>query len=460
MASPSEKETSSTSSGGEDEDRSQGSGRLSIRKAGILTVLYLVQGLPFGFFLFTFTLHLREQRLSLAKITFISAVNLPWLLKFLWAPLADKYFWPSVGRRRSWILPAQGLLVVSLAVTGLLSHSLDLLGLMAFLTLVNFCAATQDIGVDGLAVDILEEHERGVGNSVQAAAYKIGMLGGGFGLTWILPHVGIKGCFFVMAGAVAVGMLVPVFLREGPVVEASGGGEEASGGGVEASGGGEEASPESIPFWSLFKSLFTRPGAPAFFAFILLVKVGDAIANPLFRLFLKDSGVSLSQINWSMNLAGMAATLIGSALCGFFIKFMGRRWALWITLVGQGLSHLAWAGLTPLGSELKGPALGWLYTVALWEHLVSGMLTVVVFTLMMDAVRKEVGSSQYTLLMCLHLGTAFIVGMGSGAYTQWLGYGVAFGTAGVFTLACGGLLPVLERRGYLAGHIPSQESHG
>ncbi|MBU1510288.1 MFS transporter, partial [Myxococcota bacterium] len=154
---------------------------LSPRKTLLFTALYLVQGLPFGFFLFTYPLILRAQGLSLTKITFLSVVNLPWLVKFLWAPLVDRYFWPRLGRRTSWILPMQLGLAASLALTGLFAMDLGINGLILCLLVVNFFAATQDIAVDGLAVDQLTPAERGHGNAIQSASYKIGMLGGGFG---------------------------------------------------------------------------------------------------------------------------------------------------------------------------------------------------------------------------------------------------------------------------------------
>ncbi len=408
---------------------------LSWRKVGLLAALYFVQGLPFGFFLFTFPLHLRAEGYSLFKITFLSVVNFPWLIKFLWAPLADRYFWTSVGRRRSWILPAQGGLLLTLLATGLLAPRLDLLGLMIMLSLVNLFAATQDIGVDGLAVDILEDHERGVGNSVQAAAYKVGMLGGGFGLTYMLKvGMGVSGCFFTMAAAVGLAMLVPIFLQERPAPGLVTGVAE----------GGER--PGAV---ALLLSLFRRQGIVVFLLFVLLVKSGDSIANPLFRLFLKDSRFSLGQINWTMNLGGILSTLLGSAVCGFVIMKLGRRLALVLTVAGQGLSHLVWALMALVGTSLP-----LVVGAALLEHLVSGMLTVVVFTLMMDAVRPEAGSGQYTLLMSIYGGVTFGLNIVAGGIVQWSNYAFAFTLAGALTLACLALVWPLAHEGYLEGRRP------
>jgi MFS family permease len=388
---------------------------LSWRKVGLLSSLYFVQGLPSGFLILTLPLYLYDLGMRLEKITAFAVVSLPWLLKFLWAPLADKYYWSRFGRRRSWILPAQAGLVLTLLATGLLVSRLTMVGFLVVLTIVSFCAATQDIGVDGLAVDILDDHERGVGNSVQAAAFKIGMIGGGAGLTWALSCLGIEACFYLMAGAVAVAMLAPLLLREPPPPSLVADQHEGR---------------QSMSVLRLVGQIFTRRGAAIFILLVLASKAGDSIANPLFRLFLRIGYLTKDQINYSMNIGGMIATLIGSAICGFIIMRIGRRAALWITLSAQGLSHLAWAAYGPLGLPLFHPPTGGafaaLWTIIVLEHLVSGMLTVVVFTLMMDAVRPEAGSGQYTLLMCVYMGAGILLNIASGWIALQGGFPVAY----------------------------------
>lgn len=431
-------------------DSASGAPRVSYRKLGLLTVLYLVQGLPFGFLIGWLPLYLFGQGLTMDKITFVTLVNFPWLLKFLWAPLADRYYVASFGRRRSWILPAQGAMVLSLLVAALWAPGLDLWGLMALLTLVNLCAATQDIGVDGFAVDVLEDHERGVGNSVQAAAYKIGMIGGGYGMLALFSPSspsGMVGCFYLMAGAVLVAMLVPLLLREPPpppVVQAV---HEGRGG---------------LSMGRIFLMLFTRRGAVVFLCMVLLAKAGDSIANPIFRLYLMAAGVTRAQINDAMNLGGMIATLVGSAVCGYVIMKVGRRAAFVLTVAGQGLTHLGWVALGVFFLPvLRAPdALGMqaVWAIALAEHLVSGMLTVVVFTLMMDAVRPEAGSAQYTLLSCIYGGVGLGLGMVSGSIVAAWGFPAAFTTAGLITFSCLLLVGGLRRNGYFSGTRPSLDA--
>jgi len=405
---------------------------LSPRKTVLFTALYLVQGLPFGFFLFTYPLILRAQGLSLTKITFLSVVNLPWLVKFLWAPLVDRYHWPRLGRRTSWILPMQIGLAVSLALTGWFSDRLDVNGLILALLVVNFFAATQDIAVDGLAVDQLAPEERGHGNAIQSASYKIGMLGGGFGLTLVLQQVGPQGCFYLMAACVVAVMPVMLLIQ---------GDREAP--------GETEAAPVT---WRVVAASFgefvARPGFGWLLIFLLTVKAGDAVANPLYRLCLKDAGFSLSQINWVMNLLGIVATLCGSLFTGFLMVRYGRLRCAVVALTGQLVAYLAWAvlaaGTWPFPD---GPPLPAVAVVAILEHATSGMITVVVFTLMMDAVAVGAAAAQYTLLMSLHLGIQYLMGIPSGSIVDFTSYSVAFTVAGGITLAVVGLLLPMRRAG-------------
>jgi hypothetical protein len=74
-----------------------------VTKIVLLFMLYIAQGLPFGFQVIALPLVLREHGHSLTAIAFTSALSLPWFLKPLWAPFVDGYG----ASRRAWILPAQ-----------------------------------------------------------------------------------------------------------------------------------------------------------------------------------------------------------------------------------------------------------------------------------------------------------------------------------------------------------------
>jgi hypothetical protein len=53
---------------------------------------------------------LLRERLSYSKIAVFTLSSYPYSLKLLWSPIVDARFIPSVGRRRSWIIPMQTVL--------------------------------------------------------------------------------------------------------------------------------------------------------------------------------------------------------------------------------------------------------------------------------------------------------------------------------------------------------------
>jgi MFS family permease len=148
-------------------------------KLGLLSSLYLSQGLPFGFFTQALPVLLRKQGLSLPAIGLAHLLALPWALKLLWAPPMDQYGSAKWGRRRGYILPLQCLSAALLLSLALPAAGLDTTLLMAAVLGVNLLAATQDVATDGLAVDLLAPEERGWGNGIQVAAYRVGMILGG-----------------------------------------------------------------------------------------------------------------------------------------------------------------------------------------------------------------------------------------------------------------------------------------
>jgi MFS family permease len=154
---------------------------------------------------------IRESGGSLTLVGFSALLSLPWLLKFLRAPLADRYFVPSFGRRKSWIVPAHmGMIVITLALAPLVKeHNLFVIAIL-FLVL-NLFAATQDIGVDSLAVDVLDKKELGAGNAAQISGFKLGNLFGGGVLLALAGVIGWRGGFLIMTACHALSVPVHIW---------------------------------------------------------------------------------------------------------------------------------------------------------------------------------------------------------------------------------------------------------
>src|SRR5262249_32041432 len=195
------------------EDRGLGTMARPVRTLAALSALYFTQGLPFGFQALALPVYLRQSGVALTTIGFLSALAAPWIIKPVWGPLVDRY-----GTRRRWIVPLQGGLALTCAAAALsppTSHA-GMVGLLALVFLMNLFAATQDVAVDGLAVDLLRPEDLGAGNTAQVVGYKVGMLTGGGVLVGLSADIGWRGLFLIMAGLTALALAVTLTVREAP----------------------------------------------------------------------------------------------------------------------------------------------------------------------------------------------------------------------------------------------------
>src|SRR5580658_5336162 len=94
---------------------------LGDRRMSAILFLSFASGLPFNLTNFTLQAWLASAGLSIKTIGIFSLAALPYNIKFLWAPVLDRYLPPILGRRRGWILIYQACLAVCIGIMGLCS---------------------------------------------------------------------------------------------------------------------------------------------------------------------------------------------------------------------------------------------------------------------------------------------------------------------------------------------------
>jgi len=349
----------------------------------LLTGLYLAQGLPYGFFTQALPVLLRDAGLSLKAISATSLLFLPWALKFLWAPLVDHW-----GTRRQWLLPLQSAAVVGALLLTQVDLERGFVAVLAAAFLFNLVAACQDVATDGLAVRILEPRERGLANGIQVGAYRIGMILGGGLLLWVFARTGWATMFACMAGLLALTILPVLSLRE-PARSAP------------------DASQGTAQLALGWLQRLRVPGMGAFVALVCFYKFGDSLVASLIGPFMHDAGLSKEMIALMKGTVGSVASLAGAALGGWYAFRAGRRRALLVCGLLQTASLLFYVAAA---MGVGGLAMFWAGNVA--EHLLGGMATVALFTLMMDASDPDHASTDYTLLAC-----AIVLAMGLANFT-------------------------------------------
>jgi MFS transporter, PAT family, beta-lactamase induction signal transducer AmpG len=352
-----------------------------LKKLLLLSSLYLSQGLPFGFFSQAVPVLLRKEGLSLPAIGATSLLALPWALKFLWAPLVDGVQGGHLGRRRAVILPLQAVAVFVALALAFVDPRAGIAVLLAGVLVTNLVAATQDIATDGLAVELLAPKERGLGNAIQVAGYRGGMILGGGALLIVFGRLGWRATFLAMAGILLVATVPIALFKEAPAPP------RATGTPLKLAAWLEVARQEGMGRWLLV---------------LVVYKSADAMATAMLRPFLVDLGLTLEHVGTLLGGVGFGAGLLGAVLGGLLVNPLGRRRAL--VLFG-GLQALS------VGAYLL-PALGldalWIIgAVAGFEHLCGGMATVTLFTLMMDRSRPESAGTDYTV-------QASVVGIATG----------------------------------------------
>jgi MFS family permease len=393
------------------------------RPLALLFLLYFAQGLPFGFQkeLGSF---FREARLSNPTISHSRALSLPWMIKVLWAPLVDRFGSERFGRRKSWIVPTLILLSLTCVAAAFFPPASGLFVLLALVGLMNLFASTQDIAVDGLAVDLLKGQELGIANIAQVVGYKAGMLFSAAVLVPLRPSIGWKGILYALGGIIFLWAISLIFWREPPPTTDI----------------AEKRSSLRAILQEMLASLHEK-GALWLVLFVGTYKIGEEMVDAMLRPFLIDAGYTVPQLARFIGSYGMVASLLGSVLGGYLAARVPPLTAVAICGVLRAFSVGGEWYLTVLGKP--GTTAVILVTIA--EHFCGGALTTAMFTYMMSRVNRAVGGTHYTLLACVEVLGKAPSGIFAGDLQVRLGYRGLFELATVLSFSFLLLLYPLRR---------------
>ncbi len=291
-------------------------------------------GLPLFFIIQLLPAWLLSYGLTVKTIAAFSLTQMPYVFKFLWAPLLDRYsLIPFLGRRRSWMLVSQIGLLAGMALYGMLNPQAQLKWVVLLSIAVAFLSATQDIAVDAFRREILSDKELGLGNSIHVNAYKIaGFIPGALSLI-LADHVPWQMVFFITALFMVPGLLMSLFVKE-PAAS--------------------KAAPKTLVSSVVepFVEFFTRQGwkyALFILAFMLLYKLGDSMATALQSTFVLKMGFSKTDLGTINKGIGLASSIAGGIFAGIWMLRLGINKALWVFGFAQTLAILAFVVLAHYG---------------------------------------------------------------------------------------------------------------
>jgi PAT family beta-lactamase induction signal transducer AmpG len=362
-------------------------------------VLGFASGLPVALTGGTLQAWATVENVSLEEIGFLTLVGSAYTLKFLWAPLLDRYVPPILGRRRGWMLVTQLLLAVSIMAMGMLSPGSALMPLALLAVLVAFFSATQDIVFDAYSTDVLHREERGAGVAIKVLGYRLAMVvsGGlamivadqwlGWGQTYVL-----MGILMLLCSAATLWAPEP----EQPV-----------------------RAPRSIGAAVVepFREFFSRQGAYTVLALIVLYKLGDAFAGALSTTFLiRGAGFGAAEVGTVNKVLGLLATIVGALAGGTLMARWGLYRSLMMFGILQAISNLGYwvIAISPKSMWLMATAVG-------IENLCGGLGTAAFVALLMGLCQQKFSATQFALLSALSaVGRIYLAGPLTPPLVNWL----------------------------------------
>jgi PAT family beta-lactamase induction signal transducer AmpG len=344
------------------------------RRMLIALVMGFAGGLPLFLTSTVLQAWMKESGVDLGTIGLFALVGLPYTLKFLWAPLMDRYVPSLLGRRRGWLLIWQLLLTASIALLAFSDPSRLLMMTAVAALLLSFFSASQDIVIDAYRRESLSDDEQGMGAALYVSGYRVGILLATGGGLIMADYMSYQSVYLVMASAMAASIIATLLAKE-----------------PEMSHGRPASLREAVI--DPFREYFTRNYAIAILLFIFLYKVGDTMASQMTIPFYLDLGFSKTEIGSIVKLFGFWATIAGGFMGGLLIMrfgiFFGLMWfGILQALSTAGFAVLAWIGYDPV-------ALGFVIT---FENLSAGLGTAAFVGFMASLTDKRFTATQYALL--------------------------------------------------------------
>jgi PAT family beta-lactamase induction signal transducer AmpG len=423
-------------------------------KPRVLIVLLLgfSAGLPFSLAGQTLQAWMTESGVDIRTIGLFAAVGTPYWAKPLWAPAVDALDVPVLsrflGRRRSWLILTQLMLIVAIILLALCEPAVSPWLVAGAALLVTTASATQDIVIDAFRIESLPENEQAAGMASYVAAYRIAVLISGAGALFLVSgfvELGLEkqaayhATYVAMATLVIVGVIATLLAAE-PKRSAV---AEADHAAHARENTWKRISTTAITSFSDFLS---RDSVVTVLAFVTLFKFADSLASALTTPFVLETGFSRVELATIIKGVGFAAAIAGGFAGGFIARAVSMATSLWIGGILQAVAILAFSWQAIVGRDAI-----WLTFAISAENFTSGIGTVIFVAYLSALCGNPLHTAtQYALLTALFALARTMFALGSGyiaAATGWMWYFAICTAASIPSFI---LLAWLQRSGHFA----------
>ena len=379
----------------------------------IILALGFCSGLPFGMLIDPLSYWLREADISRSTIGLLSWITLMFTFKALWSPFVDRLklpFLSLLGQRKSWLVLSQSLVVISIFGMSFSDPTNSLMVLVAFALSVSFFAATQDICIDAMRVELVLDHEQGEAASMYQGGWRIAFLVSQGVTFFIASYYDWSAAYFSIGILMGMLVLFSIFVIPEPKRPDS-----------------DLPGIESNPLKS-FKNLYLSPLKDLFeryfdnnillvFLLIIFYRFSDIVLGPMAMPFYVDTGFSKEEVAIVTNAFGIAMTMAGVFVGGLLIYRYNLMSVVFLGALLVMLTNIAFAWLDTIGHNVSALTV----TIAL-DNFSQGVASTALIALLSGLTNRSFTATQYAALFLLATFPATIIKGFSGFFVDSFGY--------------------------------------
>ena len=379
----------------------------------IILALGFCSGLPFGMLIDPLSYWLREADISRSTIGLLSWITLMFTFKALWSPFVDRLklpFLSLLGQRKSWLVLSQSLVVISIFGMSFSDPTNSLMVLVAFALSVSFFAATQDICIDAMRVELVLDHEQGEAASMYQGGWRIAFLVSQVFTFFIASYYDWSAAYFSIGILMGMLVLFSIFVIPEPKRPDS-----------------DLPGIESNPLKS-FKNLYLSPLKDLFeryfdnnillvFLLIIFYRFSDIVLGPMAMPFYVDTGFSKEEVAIVTNAFGIAMTMAGVFVGGLLIYRYNLMSVVFLGALLVMLTNVAFAWLDTIGHNVSALTV----TITL-DNFSQGVASTALIALLSGLTNRSFTATQYAALFLLATFPATIIKGFSGFFVDSFGY--------------------------------------
>ncbi len=380
-------------------------------------------GLPLLLILGTLSFWLREAGIDRSTIGYLTWVGLIYAFKWVWAPLVDRLSIPLLstlfGRRRSWLLFAQLLIVLGLVGMASIDPKVQLTPIVWCALLVAFGSATQDIALDAFRIESADSDHQAALAATYQTGYRLALIWAGAGVLWLAARAesgstsydpaAWQFAYLCMALSIGVGVVTTLFSKEPVRIEL--------------------AKARNAKAWlhqtliEPFADFIKRYGwhAILILSLIAIYRISDVVMGIMANPFYVDMGYTKDEVAAVSKVFGVVMTLVGAFLGGVLTLRYGVMRILFLGAILSAVSNLLFAWLATQGHDLHG--LIWVISA---DNLSSGIASAAFIAFLSALTNIQYSATQYALFSSMMLLLPKWLAGFSGVFVNNFGYSSFF----------------------------------